>query len=193
MSLLLKDPWIRRKLFSDFSLDQIWNTLKRHFCNLIKLWYPPNENRSQHFHFLVAKRAWVNWFFFFNENLRHKGGSNEASLNMRWPLKWTALLIVWPKNWLCYCLHLFLVWRCGCWSCSAPWWMLTAWLQTESQKRQPHNHGSEQETTHLSESQLQALIYIFLNATEKQSINMPMFSKISVFGVIMNIDTMVRI
>lgn len=111
-SFSLKDSWINIKLFLDFRLDQIWNTLKHHLYNLIKSLISPNENRTQHFHFSVCKGTWVNWFFFFlNENLRHKGGSNEANLNMRWPLKWTAIHVVWPRIWLCYCLHLFLAWK----------------------------------------------------------------------------------
>lgn len=104
----LKDSWIQRKLFLDFHLDQIWNILKRHLYNLIKSLISPNENRTQHFHFSVCKGTWINWFFLKNENLRHKGGSNEASLNMRWPFKWTAIRVVWPRIWLCHCLHLFL-------------------------------------------------------------------------------------
>lgn len=63
----LRDSWIKRKLFLDFRLDQIWNILKRHLYNLIKSLISPNENRTQHFHFSVCKGTWVNWFFFLKK------------------------------------------------------------------------------------------------------------------------------
>lgn len=147
----------------DFPLDQIWNILRRHLYNLIKSLISPNENKTQHFHFSVSKGTWVNWFFFFNENLRHKGGSNEASLNMRWPLKWTKICVVWPRIWLCYCLHLFLTWKM--WVLE----LLCSLVDVDSMapntavpKETATHHGTEKLTTQSSKTELQALIYIFL-------------------------------
>lgn len=184
MSSCLKDSWIKRKLFLAFPLDQIWNILRRHLYNLIKSLISPNENRTQHFHFSVSKGTWVNWFFQKNENLRHKGGSNEASLNMRWPLKWTAIYVVWPRIWLCYCLHLFLAWKM---------WVLELLcslvdvdsmaantqqhqkrqLHTVEQKNSPHSH-QRQKTTSTDVSFLK-------NSIAKWTRNMSPFSKSSIF------------